>query len=142
VMVEVPSAVFLAAELTTRLDFLSLGTNDLAQYLHAADRREGSLAPLQDPFAPALLRAVNAVCDAAGDRAWIGVCGEAAADPAWALAAIGLGVTELSMGAGSLADVHAAIGAVTMDDCRRMAQQVLLAESASEARSLARELLS
>ena len=142
VMVEVPSAVFLAAELTTRLDFLSLGTNDLAQYLHAADRREGSLAPLQDPFAPALLRAVNAVCDAAGDRAWIGVCGEAAADPAWALAAIGLGVTELSMGAGSLADVHAAIGAVTMDDCRRMAQQVLLAESASDARSIARELLS
>ena len=142
VMVEVPSAVFLAAELTTRLDFLSLGTNDLAQYLHAADRREGSLAPLQDPFAPALLRAVNAVCDAAGDRAWIGVCGEAAADPAWALAAIGLGVTELSMGAGSLADVHVAIGAVTMDDCRRMAQRVLLAESASEARSIARELLS
>jgi phosphotransferase system enzyme I (PtsI) len=142
VMIEVPSAVFLAAELTTRLDFVSLGTNDLAQYLHAADRREGSLAPLQDPFAPALLRAVNAVCDAAGERAWIGVCGEAAADPAWALAAIGLGVTELSMGAGSLADVHSAIGAVTMDECGRMAQQILLAESASEARSIARELLS
>jgi phosphotransferase system enzyme I (PtsI) len=140
-MVEVPSAVFLGTELAARLDFLSLGTNDLVQYLHAADRREGSLAPLQDPFAPALLRAVDMVCDAAGEGAWIGVCGEAAADPAWALAAIGLGVTELSMGAGSLADVHAAIGAVTMDDCSRMAQRILLAEDASEARSIAQELL-
>lgn len=141
VMVEVPSAVFLAAELAERLDFLSLGTNDLAQYLHAADRREGSLASLQDPFAPALLRAVSEVCSAVGERAWVGVCGEAAADPAWALTAIGLGVTELSMGAGSLADVHAAIGATTIDDCRAMAQSVLLAESSSAARSAARELL-
>lgn len=141
VMVEVPSAVFLAGEMAARLDFLSVGTNDLAQYLHAADRREGTLASLQDPFAPALLRAVSAVCRAAGDRAWVGVCGEAAADPAWALTAIGLGVTELSMGAGSLADVHAAIGATTIDDCRAMAQQVLLAESSSAALSTARELL-
>lgn len=141
VMVEVPSAVFLAPELSTRLDFLSIGTNDLAQYLHAADRREGSLASLQDPFAPALLRAVSAVCEAVDDRGWVGVCGEAAADPAWALAAIGLGVTELSMGAGSLADVHAAIGAATVHDCRAMAQRVLLADGASEARSIAMELL-
>jgi len=141
VMVEVPSAVFLATELAERLDFLSLGTNDLTQYLHAADRREGTLASLQDPFAPALLRAVNAVCRAADERAWVGVCGEAAADPAWALTAIGLGVTELSMGAGSLADVHAAIGATTIHDCRAMAQRVLLAESSSAARSTAQELL-
>jgi len=141
VMVEVPSAVFLAGELAARLDFLSLGTNDLSQYLHAADRREGALASLQDPFAPALLRAVSAVCSAVGERAWVGVCGEAAADPAWALTAIGLGVTELSMGAGSLADVHAAIGATTIDECRAMAQRVLFAESSSAARSTARELL-
>jgi len=141
VMVEVPSAVFLAAELASRLDFLSIGTNDLAQYLHAADRREGTLASLQDPFAPALLRAVSSVCSAVGERAWVGVCGEAASDPAWALTAIGLGVTELSMGAGSLADVHAAIGATTIDDCRAMGQRVLLAESSSAARSTARELL-
>ena len=141
VMVEVPSAVFLAAEFAARLDFLSLGTNDLVQYLHAADRREGSLASLQDPFAPALLRAVSAVCDAVEERAWVGVCGEAAADPAWALAALGLGVTELSMGAGSLADVYAAVQAATIDDCRAVGQRVLRAEDASQARSIAQELL-
>lgn len=142
VMVEVPSAIFLASELAAGLDFLSIGTNDLAQYLHAADRREGSLAWLQDPFGPALLRAVSAICDAVDTRAWVGVCGEAAADPAWALAAIGLGVTELSMGAGSLAAVHDAVTAATVDDCRAMAQRVLRAEEASEARSIAMELLS
>ena len=141
VMVEIPSAVFLAAELAARLDFLSLGTNDLAQYLNAADRREGSLAALQDPFGPALLRAVDAVCRATGGHAWVGVCGEAAADPAWALTAMGLGVTELSMGAGSLADVHAAIGGTTIENCRTVAQRVVLAEDASTARSMARELL-
>jgi phosphotransferase system enzyme I (PtsI) len=141
VMVEIPSAVFLAAELAARLDFLSLGTNDLAQYLHAADRREGSLASLQDPFGPALLRAVGTVCRAADERAWVGVCGEAAADPAWALTAMGLGVTELSMGAGSLADVHAAIGGTTIENCRTVAKRVALAEDATAARSIARELL-
>jgi phosphoenolpyruvate-protein phosphotransferase (PTS system enzyme I) len=141
VMVEIPSAVFLADELAARLDFLSLGTNDLAQYLHAADRREGALASLQDPFAPALLRAVSAVCRAAAERAWVGVCGEAAADPSWALTALGLGVTELSMGAGSLADVHAAVGATTIEDCRTVAKRVLLAEDAAIARSTAGELL-
>ena len=141
VMVEVPSAVFLADELSQRLDFLSVGTNDLGQYLHAADRREGALASMQDPFSPALLRAVSAVCEAARDRAWIGVCGEAAADPAWALAAIGLGITELSMGAGSLADVHAVVRAATIEECRAMARRVLRTEDAPAARLMARELL-
>jgi phosphoenolpyruvate-protein phosphotransferase (PTS system enzyme I) len=142
VMVEVPSAVFLASELADRLDFLSLGTNDLGQYLHAADRREGALASLQDPFAPALLRAVSAVCNAASGSAWVGVCGEAAGDPAWALAAIGFGVSELSMGAGSLADVHAAMKTAKIDDCRALAPRLLRAGDASEARSIAQELVS
>nr|MBA3291369.1 phosphoenolpyruvate--protein phosphotransferase [Actinomycetota bacterium] len=63
------------------------------------------------------------------------------ADPAWALAALGLGVTELSMGAGSLADVYAAVQAATIDDCRAVGQRVLRAEDASQARSIAQELL-
>jgi phosphoenolpyruvate-protein phosphotransferase (PTS system enzyme I) len=141
VMVEVPSAVFLASELAARLDFLSLGTNDLGQYLHAADRREGSLASLQDPFSPALLRAVSTVCAAASGSAWVGVCGEAAADPAWALAAIGFGISELSMGAGSLADVHGAVKSATIEDCRALAPRLLRAENSSEARSIAEELM-
>ena len=126
VMVEVPSAVLVAPELAAGLDFLSIGTNDLTQYLHAADRQEGALAALQDPHAPAVLRAVRAICDA-GTRggAWVGVCGEAAGLPDWAVVAVGLGVRELSMGAGALADVRAALAERTLDDCRAAAASAL-----------------
>ncbi|MEX0834657.1 MAG: phosphoenolpyruvate--protein phosphotransferase, partial [Nitriliruptor sp.] len=100
VMIEVPAAVLTADAFAAELDFLSIGTNDLTQYLHAADRQNGALAALQDPFAPAVLRAVQQVCDAASAPARrVGVCGEAAGVPAWALEAVGLGVTELWMGA-------------------------------------------
>ena len=126
-MVEVPSAVLTAAELAQRLDFLSIGTNDLCQYLHAADRQEGALAALQDPFAPALLRAVRMVAAAAAGRAWVGVCGEAAADPRWAAVAVGLGVGELSMGAADLAPVHAELTRRSLAECRALAEAALAA---------------
>jgi phosphoenolpyruvate-protein phosphotransferase (PTS system enzyme I) len=125
VMVEVPSAVLTAAELAERLDFLSIGTNDLGQYLHAADRQEGALSAFQDPFRPALLRAVRTVGEAAAGRAWVGVCGEAAADPRWAAIAVGLGVVELSMGAADLAHVHAELTRRSLAECRAMAEAAL-----------------
>lgn len=121
-MVEVPAVVLCAGELARRLGFLSIGTNDLAQYLHAADRRHGDLVDLQDPFSPAVLRAVQMTCDAAeGEGTWVGVCGEAAADPDWAVLAVGLGVTELSMQATSILDVRAALADRTLEDCRAAA---------------------
>ncbi len=142
VMVEVPSAVLVAEMLAERLDFLSIGTNDLAQYLHAADRQQGSLSYLQDPFSPALLRAVEQVCSAARDKAWVGVCGEAAGDPAWALVAVGLGVMELSMGTDSLLEVRVAVGEHSFEECRFLADEVLAAGEAEEARHIAEALLS
>ncbi|MDQ5874472.1 MAG: phosphoenolpyruvate--protein phosphotransferase, partial [Actinomycetota bacterium] len=142
VMVEVPSAVLVAEMLAERLDFLSIGTNDLTQYLHAADRQQGPLSYLQDPFSPALLRAVEQVCSAARDKAWVGVCGEAAGDPAWALIAVGLGVTELSMGADSLLEVRVAVGEHSFEECRSLAAKVLGAGEAEEARRIAEALVS
>jgi phosphotransferase system enzyme I (PtsI) len=141
-MVEVPSAVLLADELTAVLDFVSIGTNDLGQYLHAADRQEGALAELQDPFSPALLRAVERVADA-GRRhdAWVGVCGEAAGDPLWAAVAAGLGVTELSMGAGALLEVRAALAQVALEDCKTAALRALAAGDAAAARAAAADVL-
>jgi phosphoenolpyruvate-protein kinase (PTS system EI component) len=140
--VEVPSAVLLADELTAVLDFVSIGTNDLGQYLHAADRQEGALAELQDPFSPALLRAVERVADA-GRRhdAWVGVCGEAAGDPLWAAVAAGLGVTELSMGAGALLEVRAALAQVALEDCKIAAGRALAAGDAAAARAAAADVL-
>jgi phosphotransferase system enzyme I (PtsI) len=141
VMVEIPSAVMVADRLAARLDFLSIGTNDLTQYLHAADRQVGTLSYLQDAFSPALLSAVAHVCDAAADRAWVGVCGEAAGDPAWALLAVGLGVTELSMGPAGLLEVKVAINEHDLGDCRAAAADAASATTAAQARAIARELL-
>jgi phosphotransferase system enzyme I (PtsI) len=141
VMIEVPSAVLVVGELADRLDFLSIGTNDLTQYLHAADRQSGSLAYLQDPFAPALVRAVKDVCKAAEGRAWVGVCGEAAGDPAWALMATGLGVAELSMGADRLLEVKVAIQSATLEDCRNAARVALDATEPGAARTAAQEVM-
>ncbi|HUH06242.1 MAG TPA: phosphoenolpyruvate--protein phosphotransferase [Egibacteraceae bacterium] len=140
-MIEVPSAVLMADELSRLLDFLSIGTNDLSQYLYAADRQEGGVAHLQDPFSPALLRAVARVCDAAATHgAWVGVCGEAASDPLWALLAVGLGVTELSMGARALPQVRKALAAHRLDQCRWAAQRAVAAPTSAMARSEAEAL--
>jgi phosphotransferase system enzyme I (PtsI) len=141
IMVEVPSAVFLAPELAERLDFFSIGTNDLTQYLHAADRLAGPLATLQDPFSPAVLRAVEQVCRGAEGKAWVGVCGEAGGDPAWALVAVGLGVDELSMGADALLPVKAALRRSTMATCHEAARAAVAASDATAARAAANEVL-
>jgi phosphoenolpyruvate-protein phosphotransferase (PTS system enzyme I) len=141
VMIEVPSVVFLMPELASLLDFVSIGTNDLTQYLHAADRVQGSLAGLQDPFSPALLRAVAHICEGADAKAWVGVCGEAAADPGWALLAVGMGVRELSMDAGSILEVKAALRRITLEECRAAAEEAASAHRPEEARSIALSLL-
>lgn len=140
-MVEVPSAVYLAGELAERLDFLSVGTNDLAQYLHAADRQHGGVSALQNPFSPALLRAMKSICDAANGKAWVGVCGEAGGDPLWALVAVGLGVSELSMGAGSLLEVKARLRGNDLASCQAAAGAALAEPDAERARAAAGAVL-
>jgi phosphotransferase system enzyme I (PtsI) len=104
VMIEIPAAALCAAEILAEVDFVSLGTNDLAQYVFAADRQLGAVASLNDPHQPALLRLVGLVAEAgAAAGKPVGVCGEAAADPALAPVLTGLGVTSLSMNAVALA---------------------------------------
>ncbi|HVW35567.1 MAG TPA: phosphoenolpyruvate--protein phosphotransferase, partial [Acidimicrobiia bacterium] len=141
VMVEVPAAVLLMPEIARRVDFVSIGTNDLSQYLHAADRRAADLAALNDPFDPALLRAIAMVGRSAAGRCWVGVCGEAAGRPAWALIAVGLGVTELSMQAVQILPVRAALRAVTLGQCRDLAQRACRMTDAASVRSAAEDLL-
>lgn len=138
IMIETPSAALLAAELFEVVDFVSLGTNDLAQYTLAADRLLSDLGDLNDPWQPAVLRLIGMVGEA-GETAGkpVGVCGEAGADPALAAVLVGLGVTSLSMTARSLGRVAAALAVVTADDCRRAATAVLAAGTADEARAAA-----
>ncbi|MCU7822032.1 phosphoenolpyruvate--protein phosphotransferase [Kitasatospora sp. DSM 101779] len=130
-MVEVPAAALRAGRLAEVCDFLSIGTNDLAQYAFAADRTLGALADLLDPWQPALLDLVAATAEGAADHAVpVGVCGEAAADPDLALVLVGLGVTGLSTAPACLPEVRAALAAHTLADCRRLAG---LARSAPDA---------
>jgi len=139
VMVEVPSAALLAGPILARAAFASIGTNDLIQYVMAADRLLGSLASLADAFQPAVLRMIEATCTGGAQQARpVGVCGEAAADPATAVALVGLGVTSLSMSPHSLADVAAVLEATPLTRCQELARLAMEAESAEEARSIVR----
>jgi phosphotransferase system enzyme I (PtsI) len=138
VMIEVPAAAVRAADLLAEVDFVSLGTNDLAQYLFAADRQVGAVARLQDPWQPALLDLVAMTADAAVQRGKsCGVCGEAAADPALACVLVGLGVTSLSAGAAALPLVRAALAASDLEQCRSAARAARAAGGADEARDAA-----
>ena len=125
-MIEIPAAALRAADLLVHADFLSIGTNDLAQYTLAADRMAGDLADLLDPWQPALLDLIRMTAQAglaAGKS--VGVCGEAAASPALAPVLVGLGITSLSMSASAVADVRDALAAVTLAQCRDMADDAL-----------------
>jgi phosphotransferase system enzyme I (PtsI) len=135
VMIEIPAAALAATEVLAQVDFASIGTNDLAQYTFAADRGIAALAELQSPWQPALLRLVE-MAASAGVRTGrpVGVCGEAAGDPALAVVLVGLGITSLSMAAGSIAAVRAQVGRVTLDECRRLSRLALDAGTAQAAR--------
>lgn len=143
VMIEVPAAALLADRILEHVDFLSIGTNDLAQYTMAADRMSADLAALTDPWQPAVLTLV-ALAARAGAAVGkpVGVCGEAAADPLLAAVLVGLGVTSLSMAPAAISAVGARIAHVTLQQCRTAAEAVLATATAADAREAALAALS
>ncbi|WP_042435770.1 phosphoenolpyruvate--protein phosphotransferase [Streptacidiphilus anmyonensis] len=142
-MVEIPSAALRARSILQEVEFLSLGTNDLAQYTFAADRQVGAVARLQDPWQPALLDLVALSAEAArATGKSCGVCGEAAADPVLACVLTGLGVTSLSMGAASIPYVRAKLAKVTLAQCERAAAAARATDNAADARAAANQVLS
>ncbi|WP_338675365.1 phosphoenolpyruvate--protein phosphotransferase [Streptomyces sp. SCSIO 30461] len=143
VMVEIPSAALRARSVLKEVEFLSLGTNDLAQYTFAADRQVGAVSRLHDPWQPALLDLVSVAAEAAraGGKG-CGVCGEAASDPLLACVLAGLGVSSLSMGAASIPYVRAALAKYTLAQCERAASAARAADGAAEARAAAQGVLS
>jgi phosphoenolpyruvate-protein phosphotransferase len=142
IMVEVPAAALLAPELARRVEFFSIGTNDLTQYIMAADRGNPALAYLQDALHPAVLRAIAAIV-AAADASGIpvAVCGELAGDPAGALVLVGLGVDELSADPGSLDVIREALAAAAGPDLDELGRAALVAADAGAVRRLAAGLL-
>ncbi|WP_151548727.1 MULTISPECIES: phosphoenolpyruvate--protein phosphotransferase [Corynebacterium] len=141
-MIEVPAAALMADKLMPHLDFVSIGTNDLTQYTMAADRMSPQLAYLTDPWQPAVLRLIERTCEQGKEtNTAVGVCGEAAADPALACVLTGLGVNSLSAAATAIAGVGAQLAHVTLEECQHAAAVALDSAGATEAKGAVRELL-
>jgi phosphotransferase system enzyme I (PtsI) len=130
VMIETPAAVLAGEDLAERLDFFSIGTNDLTQYVMAASRQNEHVADLHDPRYPAVLRAIKRAVEAAHDNgAWIGMCGEMAGDPELTELLVGLGLDELSMSAVTIPDVKANVLDVETETARAVAAKALSAQT-------------
>ena len=145
VMVETPAAAVNAEAILGEVDFVSIGTNDLTQYTMAADRLLGYLAHLNNPWQPAVLKMIKLTVKGAkrasvnaGEKKYVSVCGEAAADPALAVVLVGLGVDTLSMNAGAIPAVAAVLKSVTLEQARHIANKALEQISSAEAKAAAR----
>ena len=136
VMIEVPSAVYQVRELARRVNFISVGTNDLTQYLLAVDRNNARVANIYDSLHPAVLRALQQIVDGAKDeKTPVSVCGEMAGDPAAAILLLGLGVNSLSMSAANLPRVKWVIRTFTRRKARMLLKEALTFEHAHSVRS-------
>jgi phosphotransferase system enzyme I (PtsP) len=135
VMIEVPSAVYMIEELARRVDFVSVGTNDLTQYLLAVDRNNSRVAEIYDDLHPAVLRALEQIVR--GVRVFnrpVGVCGELAGNPMATVLLMGLGVDSLSMSAGSLMKVKWVVRSFSVSRARQLVHAALRMEDAQQVR--------
>lgn len=138
-MIEVPSAVLIAPKLAREVDFFSLGTNDLVQYLLAVDRGNDEVAQWFRSLHPAVLESISRTLDAAHQAGIPAVvCGEMAATPAYAVLLVGLGATDLSMTPSSIPRVRRTISGIEHADAQRIARECLNGESADAVEELVR----
>ncbi|HEY9879214.1 MAG TPA: phosphoenolpyruvate--protein phosphotransferase [Leptolyngbyaceae cyanobacterium] len=136
-MVEVPSAVLMADLFAQEVDFFSIGTNDLTQYLLAMDRGHPALAKQADGLHPTVLRAIAQTVQAAKAAGkWVGICGGVASEPLGAMILSGLGVAELSVSIPSIPTVKATLRRQSYAQMQRLAQRALQCGTAAEVRSL------
>ena len=142
IMIETPAAARLAPHLARRAAFFSIGTNDLVQYVTAADRTNGALGGHQDPANPAVLQLIDRTCRAA-EAAGIptAVCGEAASDPVTTAVLLGLGVDELSVASARIDRVRWLVDQLDPQRVREVARLALELPDADAVRELVSPLL-
>jgi phosphotransferase system enzyme I (PtsP) len=136
VMIEVPSAVYQVREIARRVDFLSVGTNDLTQYLLAVDRNNSRVAESYDALHPAVLRALVQIVEGShAENKPVSVCGEMAGDPASAILLVGMGIDSLSMSVANLPRIKWVVRNFTSGRAKRILAEALVCESAQTIRS-------
>jgi len=132
-MIEIPSAAVAADTLARRVQFFSIGTNDLIQYSLAVDRLNEKIAHLYEPTHPAILRLIKMTVDAAHQQGiWVGVCGEMAGDPIMTPVLLGLGVDELSVAPPNVPQIKYLIRRLKLSEARELAEFALTCESGPE----------
>ncbi|CCV64191.1 Phosphotransferase system (PTS) enzyme I [Alteracholeplasma palmae J233] len=133
IMIEVPAAALFAKTFAKEVDFFSIGTNDLIQYLFAADRMNQNVSYLYQPYHPVVLNTIKNIIEAAhSENIWVGVCGEMGGDPKSALLLAGLGIDELSMNAHSILEIRYLLNQFTIDELKTFSNKTLELETNDE----------
>ncbi|MGB2960675.1 MAG: phosphoenolpyruvate--protein phosphotransferase [Bacteroidota bacterium] len=133
VMIEVPSAALLTDLIAPMVDFLSIGTNDLIQYMLAVDRDNSAVAALYQQFNPAVLRVIKTTIDEGHKhKVWVGMCGEMAGDPLATVLLVGLGLDEFSVVPSMLPEIKKIIRSVKAREAKRVAEKALTLPTADE----------
>lgn len=136
-MIETPAAVAIADQLAREVDFFSIGTNDLSQYVMAGDRTNPKVATLADALQPAVLRMIQQTVEVAhAANIWVGLCGEVAAETLVAPILLGLGLDELSVNPQAIASLKQAISHLTISEAQAIASVALQQDSATSVREL------
>lgn len=142
VMIEIPAAVLIADQLAKKVDFFSIGSNDLVQYTLAVDRSNEKVAYLYNPMHPAVIELIARTVKAAHDNGiWVSCCGEIAGDPRYVPLLVGLGVHELSMSSGSIAPVRRLIRRLSLHDAEDLAREILRLRDPGKAMTLSHQLI-
>ncbi|WP_068775225.1 phosphoenolpyruvate--protein phosphotransferase [Paenibacillus sp. FJAT-26967] len=133
IMIEVPAAGMAADQLASEADFFSIGTNDLVQYMMAADRMNETIAHLSEPFNPGVLRLIRHVIESAHAKGrWVGMCGEMAGNVTAIPLLLGMGLDEFSMGAGSIAAARGLLHKLDSEEMKLLASEALELYTAEE----------
>ncbi|HEX9829647.1 MAG TPA: phosphoenolpyruvate--protein phosphotransferase [Bacteroidota bacterium] len=133
VMIEVPAAAVVIDDLAQEVDFVSIGTNDLIQYLLAVDRGNEFVSSLYQEFHPAVVRFIRRIIERAKNHdIWVGMCGEMAGDPMATILLLGLGLDEFSVVGTVLPEVKKIIRSVSYEEAQRVALRVLELETEDE----------
>ncbi|MET4695561.1 phosphoenolpyruvate-protein phosphotransferase PtsI [Endozoicomonas lisbonensis] len=142
IMVETPAAVMVADLLIQEMDFFSIGTNDLTQYILAVDRGNEMIADMYDPMAPAVLRAIKRVIDCSHEAGkWTGMCGEMAGDERASLILAGLGLDEFSMSATSIPRVKKVLRSHKYEELKVMAEAAVNQPTTEDVKALLNDFI-